>query len=459
MNFSLGVKRILIISIFSLLSNFFPQILQSEKNLTINLIVILCLIMCIEIKNIYNYKVYFYGYNFFLVLSVIYTINGGKLRFPLPNSYDSSYVEVLRYIIMCLGNLYIGDKLFFCKIQDNLKKTSPNKLFIEVTSIVSLSLIMIGIINFIFIISIAFKSGYGLFNFNYFQLFLKSMNYTTIGYTLFLPIGLYLYRYKLYIKDGKRKKYLFLVLIFIFARMSTGRITLTIMYIIIFLIIESYLTNNHKKINLKFYISNLFLIITAILFFYFRMKRGFELVGADAPSLEEFQNKLLEIIVGGGNTPNISILKLIMNEFGSSLEFLYGKSYFMVEKTINSIITEEYYFGLTSGNVPITIFGETYLNFGRGFSRIFFLILGFFMGYLSYLKKKSKNLLIKIIYFNFMITNCLVWSKSGIGLIFKRNLVILVLLLFYFFIEGVTKITVLLEDIKRNKGDLWRIKN
>lgn len=81
------------------------------------------------------------------------------------------------------------------------------------------------------------------------------------------------------------------------------------------------------------------------------------------------------------------------------------------------------------------------------------------MGYLSYLKKKSKNLLIKIIYFNFMITNCLVWSKSGIGLIFKRNLVILVLLLFYFFIEGVTKITVLLEDIKRNKGDLWRIKN
>jgi oligosaccharide repeat unit polymerase len=280
-----------------------------------------------------------------------------------------------------------------------------------------------------------FQGRVSILDFNYLELILKESHKTNIFYNLFYPIGLYLYRYSLFLKNkSSGKKYYLLALLGILLKSSTGRIGGTLFMIFRLFIAE---TLFNKTIELKKYYKTLLCIcIFGIFFYFFRLYREYIYAGVDKGQfIKNTINQFFYYAFDRGNSPNILVLTKIMKEYGINLRFLNGITILGIifsKYNPEVIIKNTFYSDVTSGNLPPTIFGEAYMNFGFLGSFLFFICLG---------------IILKMIYNKFLTTNnffikiCYIELLPAAAIIFKgeiatmHNLSIILLLCFLFLFE------------------------
>lgn len=215
----------------------------------------------------------------------------------------------------------------------------------------------------------------------------------------FLDYGVYTYLYKIF-KNNQKISFSFIILtVYAFiVKISNGRIYLTIGFILIVigLVYFKQIENNACK-NYLWILTLGALATTSIFIYFYRQPVDF--------TIENF----FKCIVGRGNTPNIAILPEILDEFGKSHSFLYGRPLLSVLTSIlpsafrynfytANYIRFELYGDLDTGGLPATIQGDLYANFGYFGVVIGMFLLGAFMALLYNIFRKRGSFWFSVIY-------------------------------------------------------------
>lgn len=407
-------KIINIILLLMLISTTILLLFKENNNVFENIILILFIIILITniklIKNIEEPLFLFSVYTLSIPLIIIYSNFFNHIsnwRYSI--EYDSIYFhKSLIFILLSLILLSIG--YYVTPIYSTFK--IPTMKEKKAIYYISNFFIMMGILNFIFNF-ITQSEGFEIFyKFNYFAAKLKENNSSSLGYSSLYPIGVYL---KSYLNAYENKKNYFFIILGTIFLITTGRITRTLMFIITNIFIyNTYERNISKK---YFFKSLTILCVVGILFYYVRILTSYIHYEKVPPIIDEL-SMLLKKVVENGNLPNLPVLQQIFKYFKTN-NFLDGETFlaiFYPGKSAAFYVRDNIYnLASNKGSLPPTMYGEFYMNFGYIKSLILMFILGGFYKILYYIYNNSKNIFIKLIYLNILVSYILVSSKGTIS--------------------------------------------
>ena len=420
----------------------------------VNLLLALIFIEIISIvfvfrKQIFNPLNYILTYGLLLVVSLYYGINSNFERSPFffQEINDNNLIMMtLTYIIHAIYFLFIGFSIFKTNKERDINKNS-RKLFLKIIFILFIGF---GILNFIYLL----LKGINFTNFNYTSIEIKNKGYTTIGYTLFMPIGIYVYRYYIFLSNKKKKIYCILALSSFMFKITTGRIYSSLAMMLILLFIEIYLSKKNNSEKFKILLKCcLGISILGIVIYFLRLYKGYIYAGLSTKGImTNFIEKFSYYSIDKGNIPNSAILLRIIKEYGITKDFMQGKTFLSILGNNNYnpeiLIKKTFYLEAPGGNLPTTIFGEMYMNFGREISYFYFILLGIFIKFTYNIFLKSQNFFIKILYIELLLNSYLLLFKGELALL--NNLNIILILLVYISEKFFIKYTKILKNTKSN---------
>lgn len=407
--------------------------MKIKKKQIIGIGMLVIILMLIIMLNLLNFNFEKYSYFFFIIILLISIIVINKvdepmflysvytLTIPIELLYSKYFnklsnwryskvyevdlfEEIIIYILVSIIMLSIGYNLL--PINYKIRKIKFRKKYL---SYISNIYIFIGIINFIYIF-IFYSNGLEIFyKFNYFMRKIGEEGGSTLGYTFFFPVGVYL---KSYIKARENKSNTFYIILGIIFSITTGRITRTLIFIISNIFI--YNIYNKKLTKKIFFKKILILIVVGAIFYYVRILTSYIHYGKSAPIYEELI-LLGKRIIENGNFPNLPILPEIFKYFDKN-EFLNGRTILAIfspkESAAFFIRDNIYKLSSTEGSLPPTIYGEFYMNFGYIKSIILFFLLGILYRSLYLIYIKTNNIFIKLIYID-ILTSYIMLSSKG----------------------------------------------
>lgn len=240
---------------------------------------------------------------------------------------------------------------------------------------------------------------------------------TTLGYHFYYA-ALYLWFYLIlnnnFVKTVIHKLLfsLFLVLSFIVAY-STGRITLTLTYIMSFIVLYYYSKQNKAGLNPKIMLALGITVMLGIILYFGRVLSSLQSTGvsfglADL-QLVSFSN-LTNYLIGRGNIPNIPVVMKIIESWQEDVGLLYGRSLFywvlglvgqreaVEDLGISCILTNLYYYDSITGHPPASIIGELYANFGYVGIPLGMFLFGAIMAFSYNFVVRQRSYLLALVY-------------------------------------------------------------
>jgi oligosaccharide repeat unit polymerase len=256
--------------------------------------------------------------------------------------------------------------------------------------------------------------------------------YTTIGYH-FAWVALYVWFYKI-LRKGKviTKPFLSCVLICLFMKISTGRITSTLVFLFSFFIIYYFVNikdQDRESWERKSFILIVLMAVMGITLYYSRLMSGLYYQNilelqkiVDVLSIENF----LSYAVGRGNLPNIPIFMKIIDAWDQDIGFLYGKTLLTWVLSIvptGIINPHEYLISWTinntwfshlvgAGGLPPTGVGEMYANFGPVGPLIGMFLFGLFCGALYNCLVVTRSYWVLVVYSQLLLGFVMIYPKT-----------------------------------------------
>lgn len=331
------------------------------------------------------------------------------------------------YIFTLLGYYIVRNKTPI-KLKFESKRIVSN----FVINIVVFVFVSIGILNFIQNI-ITFANGNFFVYFSNISLRFQefSTTGTTLGYTLAYN-AMYIWLFKLF-RENDRKlnlKYLFILLLTIIMKASTGRVFGTLLYISSFIALYYFyeINQNNRIKNRKYYLFGLLLFFSGVLFYFFRIISSLSVnksvVGGILKELSHLFDLFFFLAVDQGNVPNFGLLLKIIDSWGNDIGFLHGESlltwiYGFLPSFLRPegyqpsvLIKNTWYSHLPTGNLPPTGIGEMYANFGILGPFIGMFAFGCLMGYIYNYTTKKCNYWIYVIYVQITIGFIMLYPKG-----------------------------------------------
>ncbi len=446
MNFSKSKFLIfLLISIvtitFAIIYNFKSQ---NEYSTSISILVILSLTIfgfffLKKHKILFEPIFLFSAYYITIVLVGLYCVHTdfNTVIFVNNTSFFSEKISVLTSYAMfyyLLGYIFTLIGYYSFRHRDpSIEIKFENKLKIndKVLNVVILIYLSIGLMNFAINVIIFAAGNILIYLTNISIRHLEFANGgTTLGY-IFGYTGMYVWLYKISRQNKKWPiSFIFILIITIIMKGSTGRIFDTLVYTSSFVAIYYFLelSRNQKNKNLKYYFFGGFIVLFGVVFYFLRILSSLWYNNMMFNSLKEtfleLISKLMFYAIDKGNLPNIFIFLKIIDGWKNDIGYLYGQSLLTWIFNIlpglirpegyqpSVMIKKTWYSQIQGGNLPPTGVGEMYANFGWIGPIFGMFIFGVFASVLFNLMKKSKNYWVLVIYIQISLGFIMLYPKG-----------------------------------------------
>ncbi|MDY0348808.1 MAG: O-antigen polymerase [Tenuifilaceae bacterium] len=339
--------------------------------------------------------------------------------------YSSHEVVFTNSLILCIVSYsfaYFGYHVFIGKRHF----TYPNYvrgIKSNVFGLLGIFYFCLGFLNFLFLVQVLYGGDIVSFykSFSGRTRELSDSGVSTVGYHFIYAAAYMFFIRWLFI----RKMGLFtfcVIFISIFILASNARVIATILYIVSFIGIYYYF-NGMYKLNKHIFFYGLVFILAALFLFFLRIFSNNVTHGIEGG---EFSLELvLYLIFDHGNVVNFPIIMKIIDSWGRDIGYLYGVSFlypfyghisydfFSLNPPVQEIIKSEWYSSLPGGNLPPTVMGEMYANFGFLGIPVGFFIFGAFGAVIKNILLITKNPIFIIFYIQFSLSFYMLVVKGG----------------------------------------------
>lgn len=359
------------------------------------------------------------------------------------------------YVSMIAG--YYLVKRNDLKIEYNLEPKS--RISDTVLNIFIITFLIIGVANFIY--NIWIFAGGSLFQYMT-NVSIRHLEFasqgTTLGYVLAYN-AMYIWLFKIIRKANIwNKSFIFVLIVTILMKASTGRIFGTMLYIASFIGIYYFIEISKKKVinNVKYYLTAIAIAVFGVVFYFMRIISSLAynqmLNTSVGTTFLELINQFGYFAVDKGNIPNVGVVLKIIDSWGTDIGYLYGQSLvtwitnilpssFRPEAYQPSVIIKHvWYSHIQGGNLPPTGIGEMYANFGAIGPFLGMFLFGCLAALFYNYMIKSKSYWALAIYIQIAIGFIMLYPKGEFdNLTLWHVIPILVLVLIIRIVSGSTK--------------------
>jgi len=294
---------------------------------------------------------------------------------------------------------------------------------------------LIGIINFAY--NVYVHAGGNLFSYMQ-NISIRYLEFektgTTLGY-LFAYVASYLWFYVL-LKQRKKMSYCFLLFLVltILMKASSGRVFITISYIISFIVIYYFVSmkfdEDLSNKNRRYVFALLLIGICGVIFYFFRITSSLmhnnKISSGWLATIIQFIDFdiIMNYAILKGNVPNIPVFMKIIDSWANDIGLLYGESlltwiYHIIPSSFKPegyqpsvMLKNAWYPHVLSGSLPPTGVGEMYANFGVLGPFIGMFLFGSFVAFLQNLLFRFNNYWYLVIYVQIAIGFVMIYPKG-----------------------------------------------
>lgn len=306
-------------------------------------------------------------------------------KYVFLTEYEKPFTELFN---MCVYYYFVGYVAFvlgYFLIKRNkttklMTFTSKNRLTDMHIKMVAFSCLILGFTNFFYNVY-HFAGGDLLLYMK--NISLRDYEFQTGGTTIayhFIVSGVYFIEF-LYLRNNKKfdSKFYFLLFATIIAIGSVGRIYYTLAVAAVVIVLKyfySYQKGKEKNVNKKLFFIGILIMIFGIAFFLFRIITNFAVNGLIHESTGSFVKGQIEKIMyyafDCGYTVNMAIFPKIVDAWNNEIGYLYGESFFTSLNSlfnthiavVSNVVRVTWFTGINDGNLPVTIIGDFFINFG-----------------------------------------------------------------------------------------------